>query len=267
MVGPARIRMDRDPELDVTLSHGRRVATFRITALDHDLDTWTVVEPQVPRRVVLGAAEALAIRRHADARIAARLAAGWVPVDAGPADGPGVPLPPDLQLQLGSLLAAVTEARVAFRAADPSGELWAACVTFLRQAQRFGVPAPQTRRVRAQRRRRLGELAEQAGDVAAAILHYRAALGVHASVGVRRRLAHLEAAEPGARPHRAGRRSASPRSRPTARPSTGSVQLACRIDPALHATVRAQAGRVGQTLRTFVVRVLEEATRRSARRP
>ena len=62
MVGTAR--MDRDPELDVTLSNGRRVVTFQITALDPDLGTWTVVEPLMPRRVMLGEAEALATRRH-----------------------------------------------------------------------------------------------------------------------------------------------------------------------------------------------------------
>jgi len=127
--------MDCDPELDVTLSNGQRVVTFRITALDHDLGTWTVVEPLMPWRVILGEDKALAMRRQLDARIAARLAAGWVPVDASPADGPAVPvpLPPDLQLQLGSLLSAVTGARENLRAADPSGQLWAACVTFLRQ--------------------------------------------------------------------------------------------------------------------------------------
>ena len=71
--------MDRDPELDVTLSNGRRLVTFQITALDRDLGAWTVVEPLAPRRVILGDAEALATRRHLEARIAARLAAGWVP--------------------------------------------------------------------------------------------------------------------------------------------------------------------------------------------
>jgi hypothetical protein len=40
--------MDVDPELDVTLSNGRRLVTFQIAALDPDLSTWTVVEPLVP---------------------------------------------------------------------------------------------------------------------------------------------------------------------------------------------------------------------------
>ena len=37
------------------------------------------------------------------------------------------------------------------------------------------------------------------------------------------------------------------------------VQLACRIDRALHARVRAQAARAGQTLRTVVIGALERA--------
>ena len=41
--------MDRDPELDVTLSNGRRLVTFQITASDRDLRAWTVVEPLAPR--------------------------------------------------------------------------------------------------------------------------------------------------------------------------------------------------------------------------
>ena len=63
----ARTRMDRDPELDVTLSNGRRLVTFRITALDRDLGAWTVVNPPMPRRVILGETEALATRRYLDA--------------------------------------------------------------------------------------------------------------------------------------------------------------------------------------------------------
>jgi hypothetical protein len=44
--------MDPDPELDVSLSNGRRVMTFPVTALDRDLGAWTVVEPLRPRRVI-----------------------------------------------------------------------------------------------------------------------------------------------------------------------------------------------------------------------
>jgi hypothetical protein len=45
--------MDPDAELDVTLSNGRRVVAYQIAALD--------------------------ARRRLDARMAPRLAAGWVP--------------------------------------------------------------------------------------------------------------------------------------------------------------------------------------------
>ena len=38
------------------------------------------------------------------------------------------------------------------------------------------------------------------------------------------------------------------------------VQLVCRIDAALHAKVRAQATRAGQTLTTFIARALGKAT-------
>jgi hypothetical protein len=50
---------------------------------------------------------------------------------------------------------------------------------------------PDARVRRARQERRLGELAEQAGDLPAAILHYRAALASHAGVGVKRRLTRL----------------------------------------------------------------------------
>ncbi len=69
--------MDPDSELDVTLSNGRRVVADQIAALDRDLGRWTVADPVVPRRVILGDAEALDARRRLDARIAARLAAEW----------------------------------------------------------------------------------------------------------------------------------------------------------------------------------------------
>ena len=111
--------MDGDPALDVTLSDGRQVATFQIAAVGAAGEWWTVVEPWAPHRVVLGSAAALEARRRLDRRIAARLRAGWVPVDAGPA----LPLSSDLALQIGSLLEALDRARGALRAADPSGRL------------------------------------------------------------------------------------------------------------------------------------------------
>ena len=192
---PGRRRMDWDPELDVSLSNGRRVVTFQIAAVEgaHD-EAWAVLEPGALRRVILGRAAALAARQRVDTRIAARLAAGWVPVDRPRADAPGIPptpVPPDLGLQIGSLLEALARGRHALGAADPSGQLWAACQVFRHQAWRFGVGAPGARVARARQERRLGELAEQAGDRAAAILHDRAALASHAGVGVTRRLARL----------------------------------------------------------------------------
>jgi hypothetical protein len=186
--------MDADPELDVTLSDGRQSITFQIAAVQGALEAWTVVEPLAPLRVMLGHAEALAARSRLDQLIAARLEAGWVPVDGSPdgARAAPIPLSSDLVLQIGGLVEALDGGRAALRAADPTGQLWAACVTFLRQARRFGMGAPQARVTRAQRERRLGELAEQAGDILAAMLHYRAALAVHAAAGVKRRLTSLE---------------------------------------------------------------------------
>jgi hypothetical protein len=88
--------MDRDPELDITVSNGRRILHFQITALDPDLGIWTVAEPLGRRRVILGTAEALTVRQRLDARIAARLNAGWVPVDPGPTATEAVAWPADL---------------------------------------------------------------------------------------------------------------------------------------------------------------------------
>jgi hypothetical protein len=111
------------------------VVTFQIAALDRDVGVWLAVEPLVPRRVILGDAAALATRRHLDARIAARLAAGWVPVDP-PARAAPTPLSPDLRLQIGSLLEALVRGRRALQAADPGGQLWAACQVLRQQANR-----------------------------------------------------------------------------------------------------------------------------------
>ena len=187
--------MDWDPELEVTLSNGRRVVTFEIAAVAGAGEAWAVLEPGARRRVILGRAAAVDARQRVDTRIAARLAAGWVPVDGRPAGAPRVPpaVPPDLGLQISSLLEALARGRPALQAADPSGQLWAACQVFRHQAWRFGVGVPGARLARARQERRLGELAEQAGDLPAARLHYRAALASHAGVGVTRRLARLEA--------------------------------------------------------------------------
>jgi tetratricopeptide (TPR) repeat protein len=183
---------DRDPELDVTLSNGHRLVTFQIRALDRDLGTWTVVEPPGPRRILWTYAEALDIRRQLDIRIAARLAVGWVPVDAGVHGATAGAWPPDLAQDLSYLLETVTRRPDVVRAVDPTGQLWAAVAILRREARRCGVPAVLTRQKRAQQARRLGVLAEAAGDLAQAIEHYRRALALHPRVGVLRRLARLD---------------------------------------------------------------------------
>ena len=188
---------DPDPELGVTLSDGEEAATFQIAPAAVGGDTWLIVEPGIPLAVVVGRAEALAVRERLDAAIAARLSTGWVPMGMAPL-APRVaptPLPPDLHLHLSRLLEVLDHERTALCAADPSGRLWAACQTLLRHGRRFDVAMPGARRARAQRERRLGECAEHAGDIPAALLHYRAALAAHAGVGVRRRLARLVAYE------------------------------------------------------------------------
>jgi hypothetical protein len=277
--------MDWDPELDVTLSNGRRVVTFQIAAVAGAGEAWAVLQPGALRRVVGGRAAALVTRQRVDLRIATRLAAGWVPVDGCPG-APRVPLPPDLVLQISRLLEALARARPALGAADPSGQRWAACHLFRRQAGRFGVAAPGARVARARRERRLGELAEQAGDLPAAILHYRAALASHKGVGVTRRLARLAspptcpASDRGPR----GFASASPAGPPPAdstglvaarersyvsehpaRTDTrrnsmkGRIQIVARLPVALNRRVRAAAKQRKVRLNTFLIEALTHA--------
>jgi hypothetical protein len=278
--------MDRDPELDVTLSDGRQVATFQMAAVDAVRETWAIVEPRLPPCVIRGYAAALAARQRLDARIAARLAGGWVPVD-GPSAGtpsvPPAPLAPDLVRQMSSLLEGLTRARPMLRAADPSGQLWAACQVFRQQAWRFGVGAPHARVTRARQERRLGELAEQAGDRAAAICYYRLALASCARVGVVRRLRQLEAHEP-------RREAGMPRVRHriactrvndltglvpvperscvrghparihTRRPDmTGRVQIVGRLPVVLSRRVRGAAKRRKVSLNAFLIEALTQA--------
>ncbi len=279
--------MDQDPELDVTLSDGRQVATFQIVAIA-GREAWAIVEPRAPRRVIRGCAAALDVRQRVDTQIAARLAAGWVPVDRRLADAPGVaptPLPPDLGVQISSLLEALTHARRALRAADPSGQLWAACHVFQQQTWRFGIGAPGARFERAHRERRLGELAEQAGDRAAAILHYRAALAAHQTVGVARRVARLVApaaraaaasrshgvavaSPPGTAPADSTGLVAAPERSwvhgPLARTSqeddmTARIQIVGRLPVALSRRVRAAAQQRHLSLNAFLIDALTQA--------
>lgn len=191
--------MDRDPELDVMLSNGRRVVHVQIAAVDPELGIWAVSEPGCPRRVIFGVTEALATRSRVDACIARHLDAGWVPVERAPAATP-VAWPPMLAQDLSYLVATIGESADALRAVDPTGQLWAACVILRREVRRCGVAEPLTRRARALRERRLGELAEQAGEIPSAIVHYRAALVLVRGIGVRRRIAQLEALVGGSDP-------------------------------------------------------------------
>jgi hypothetical protein len=237
--------------------------------------------------VIRGCTAALAARERLDVRIAARLAAGWVPVDGRSASTPSVPptpLPPDLVLQISSLLEGLTRARPALRGADPSGQLWAACQVFRQQAWRFGVGTPHARVLRARQERRLGELAEQAGDRAAAILYYRLALASFARVGVTRRLRRLEAHGPRreAGPPRVRHRIAGMRASndstglvpPTerscvsghpARPHTwrhemtGRIQIVGRLPVELNRRVRATAKQRQVSLNAFVIDALTQA--------
>jgi hypothetical protein len=287
--------MDGDPELDVTLSNGRHMLTFQIAAVADARETWAVLEPGALRREIRGHAAALVARQRVDLRIAARLEAGWVPVDARTAAVAPTPLPPDLGLQISSLLEALGQARSALGAADPSGRLWAACHLFIRQARRFGIGAPRARVVRAQRKRRLGKLAEEAGDIPAAILHYRAALAAHAGVGVKRRLLRLAPPRPAAAALAPTSRASSRRPRGLANPSparrppahstrlwaarerscvsghsarasrrssmNGRIQIVGRLPVALNRRVRAAAKRRKVSLNAFLIEALTQALR------
>src|SRR6266446_9903447 len=53
---PGRRRMDWDPELDVTLSNGRRMLTFQIAAVAGARETWAILEPGARPRVTPGRA-------------------------------------------------------------------------------------------------------------------------------------------------------------------------------------------------------------------
>jgi hypothetical protein len=101
--------MDGDPELDVTVSNGRESATFQMAPVDGAGEAWAILEPFGPVTVVMGRAAAVEARSRLDRVIAARLAAGWVPVDVGSAGaplGPATPLPADLVLHISHVLEA-----------------------------------------------------------------------------------------------------------------------------------------------------------------
>ena len=160
----------------------------------------------------------------------------------------------------------------------------AACHVFRQQAWRFGVSAPDARVQRARQERRLGALAEQAGDRVAAILHYRLALASCARVGVTRRLRRLEAHGPRReagtlriRPRMAGvpasrRFDSTPHANGAVmcqrafRPHShleasikGRVQMVGRLPVDLSRRVRAAATQRNVSLNTFLIAALTHA--------
>ncbi len=119
----------------------------------------------------------------------------------------GVPLKPeppqlvpeeDLRLIISALMEALQAARCDFTRYDRTGALRRqyerfACVL---RSSGFRIEETLTRTERASRERRLAELAEQRGDVDAAIVHYERAVRSWRAVGCRRRLAWLRRHEP-----------------------------------------------------------------------
>src|SRR5216683_6022424 len=102
---------------------------FRLRPSTARVEAWAILEPFGAVTVVMGRAAAVEARSRLDRVIAERLAAGWVPVDVGSAGaplGPATPLPADLVLQISYVLEALERNRAALRAADPTGQLWAA---------------------------------------------------------------------------------------------------------------------------------------------
>jgi hypothetical protein len=130
--------MDRDPELAVTLSNGRRLATFAIEAVVRVPAVWSIVEPGA-RRTARGLPAALSARRRLDGAIALRLAIGWVPVDTAARGARSTPLSRDVRMRMRGVLDALCDARAALQAADASGRLWAAAQVWVWQARRYRI--------------------------------------------------------------------------------------------------------------------------------
>jgi hypothetical protein len=248
--------MDVDPELAVTLTNGRRVLVFSITTTTDG--TWRVRAPGVAQ-IVRDAPTAIAIRDLLDRQIARQLAAGWVPAD--PVTVTPIALPPDVALQITALLESLARARGAIRAVDPTEALLRASETLRAEARRVGLDVPNPWILRAQDSRRLGELADARGDLAAAIVYYRAAIAAHRRVGVARRLAQLERYT-----------TNSPRSRASdAAPenvymrgkimTTPRVQIVGRLPADLHRRVRAAAATAKESLNAFLIAALTQAVR------
>ena len=147
-------------------------------------------------RVVWAPAAVLAIKARFDAEIAAAVADGWQPAADPPLQPLPAPEPPtrDLRQVVEPLMEALREFRWAFDRVDPSGRLRRRYEGFRCALQEAGFHVSGLERLdRARAERRLGELAESRGDRPRAIVHYRTALAGHPQVGVKRRLAALEA--------------------------------------------------------------------------
>ena len=110
---------------------------------------------------------------------------------------PGEPVlrkavPPDLKLLLTSLVEAVREHRRYLQVAHRSMDMALSFDLFRAQLETAGLlDSVDTRKERALRERRLGQLAENRGDVRAARLHYEHALRSWRRVGCARHLERL----------------------------------------------------------------------------
>lgn len=142
-----------------------------------------VLRPPAPKRPVMpltAAALDAALRpltRHHDAKVA-RLRRR----------APQLVVPPDLALACATLIELLADVRGAFDRYDPSGTLRQQFEVFRAALERAGLPVRfDRRRDRAMAHRRLGELAEQRGDLAGAWLHYDLAVKAWRDVGCRQR--------------------------------------------------------------------------------
>ncbi len=100
----------------------------------------------------------------------------------------------DLRLIVGALMEALKDVREDFARYDRTGDLRRQYERFAcaLRSSGFRIEETLTKQARASRERRLGELAEQRGDVDAAIVHYERAVRSWTAIGCRRRLAFLK---------------------------------------------------------------------------